>query len=233
MRFIFGLILVLVCSGAHASCVILLHGLWRSPSSLETLEARLIEQGYTTVNLGYPSRSATVEVLAEQAIEPALKKCPPHEDVFFVTHSLGGILVRQYLSEHKLENLKRVVMLGPPNQGSEVVDSLGELWGFEWFNGPAGMQLGTGEVSVPNRLGAVDFDLGVIAGSRSINWILSAIIPGTDDGKVAIDKTKVEGMNAHITLPVNHATMMNTPEVIEQVLAYLNYGAWGASAESP
>ena len=91
----------------------------------------------------------------------------------FVTHSMGGILVRQYLRQHSVPHLHRVVMLGPPNKGSEVVDVLGNTPGFHFINGDAGLQLGTGQGSVPNTLGPVDFDLGIIAGTRSINWILS------------------------------------------------------------
>lgn len=226
MRALVALILAAQCLAAQADCVILLHGLWRSPGSMASLATALAEQGYTTVNLGYPSRSANVQALANQAIEPALDACPEGRTVHFVTHSLGGILVRQYLLTGRIERLGRVVMLGPPNQGSEVVDSLGDLWGFEWLNGPAGMQLGTGDTNLPNQLGPVAYDVAVIAGDRSINWILSLLIPGEDDGKVAVEKTMVAGMKAHLTLPVNHATMMNQPEVIESVLAYLKSGRW-------
>lgn len=220
------LILIVLCANAQGSCVILLHGLLRTPASLETLEENLSREGYTTVNLGYPSRHYPIEVLAKEAIEPALTKCPPGDEIYFVTHSLGGILVRQYLNKHTIKHLKRVVMLGPPNLGSEVVDSFGRFYGFKWINGPAGLQLGTGILSVPNKLGRVNFELAVIAGNRSINWILSSVIPGPDDGKVSVERTKIEGMNAHITLPVNHAMMMNNPQVIANVISYLKHGTW-------
>ncbi len=226
MRILSVLLLILLSTGTQATCVILLHGLFRTPSSLIKLEKALIEEGFATVNRGYPSRKHPIEVLADLAIEPALKACPEGEGVSFVTHSLGGILVRQYLTHHAMPQLERVVMLGPPNKGSELADSLGNVDGLEWIHGPAGLQLGTGHSSVPNQLGRVDFDLGIIAGDRSINWILSLIIPGEDDGKVSIDNTKVEGMNEHIVLPVNHAMMMNNPEVIEAVIAYLKEGKW-------
>ncbi len=209
---------------AHASCVVLLHGLARTPSSMKVLEATLQEEGFTPVNLGYPSRDYPIEQLADMAIEPALAQCPDGMTIHFVTHSLGGILLRQYLSQQPINNLGRVVMLGPPNQGSEVVDKLADVPGFRFLNGEAGLQLGTGELSVPNRLGKAEFDLGIIAGTKSINLILSQLIPSTDDGKVSIERTKLEGMNDHIEMPVSHPFLMKNEAVIKQVVHYLRNG---------
>lgn len=191
---------------------------------MNKLERTLFDHGYYAVNLGYPSRYYPIEVLAEKAIEPALKECPSSSEIYFVTHSLGGILVRQYLSQHKIPKLKRVVMLGPPNNGSEVVDKLSDVPGFHVINGPAGLQLGTGDLSVPNKLGPAHFDVGIIAGSHSINLILSSLIPEGDDGKVSIESTRLEGMRDHVVMPTTHAFMMTNDDVIEQVLYYLKNG---------
>lgn len=226
MKFPLLAFLLLFSLSSQASCVILLHGLARTQSSMEAMEEALAEAGFLPVNEGYPSRDYPIEQLAEIAIPPALEKCPDGMTVNFVTHSLGGILVRQYLSQHEIENLGRVVMLGPPNQGSEVVDKLGDVPGFHFINGDAGMQLGTGELSVPNRLGKANFDVGIIAGTRSINLILSSIIPDTDDGKVSIENTKLKGMDDHIEMPVTHPFMMTNDKVIAQVIHYLKQGSF-------
>ena len=117
-------------------------------------------------------------------------------------------------------------MLGPPNQGSEVVDKLSAFPGFYLLNGDAGMQLGTGKASMPNLLGEVNFDLGIIAGTQSINWILSLLIPDVDDGKVAVARTKISGMNDHISLETTHTFMMQNDQVIAQVIYYLQHGSF-------
>lgn len=206
--------------------VILLHGLARRHQSMTTLEAALNEAGFYVINMGYPSTKQCIEKLASEAIKPALLKGPQGSTVHFVTHSMGGILVRQYLSTHTVDNLGRVVMLGPPNQGSQVVDKLKNVFGFKLINGPAGLQMGTAKSSLPNRLGPANFEVGIIAGYRSINWMLSTLLPGPNDGKVTVENTKLKGMKDHLTLPVTHPFMMKNKRVIQQVIHFLKHGVF-------
>ena len=154
--------------GRHAGeCVVLLHGLARTSLSMERMKWFLEESGYRVANIDYPSRDFEIEELASAAVEDGLAQCASMgsgERVHFVTHSLGGILVRFYFAENELDALGRVVMLAPPNQGSAAVDELRDWPGFEWLNGPAGYQLGKGEESVPLHLGQPMFEFAVIAG---------------------------------------------------------------------
>lgn len=191
---------------------------------MNRMEEALSQAGYRVQNIPYDSTESPVEVLATEAISKGLDGCSGAETIHFVTHSMGGILVRQYLEGHDIDRLGRVVMLGPPNQGSEVVDRYARLPGFEWFSGPAGLQLGTGEASLPRSLGPAHFDLGIIAGNHTVNPILSQSLPGKDDGKVSVDATRVEGMNDHLEMPVTHVFMMRDKDVIRQVLHYLANG---------
>lgn len=214
-------------SAGAKDCVIVLHGLAKSDKTMSEIASKLSANNFKPVNVDYPSTKFPIQQLAAMAIEPALKQCEPlkeESNIHFVTHSMGGILVRQYLSDHDIANLGRVVMLGPPNKGSEVVDKYSQFPGFDLITGPAGLQLGTGQMSVPKKLGAVDFDLGVIAGSSSLNVILSTMLPNQDDGKVSVESTKVEGMQDHIIMPVTHVFMMKNNKVIKQVIYFLNYG---------
>ncbi|MDD3276066.1 MAG: hypothetical protein PHP93_03335, partial [Kiritimatiellales bacterium] len=173
--------------------VVLLHGLCRTDRSMRKMEAALKADGYSVINVNYPSRSATVEELTAEVFQGLEKKVPRSGKIHFVTHSMGGILLKNYLQDHKIPNLGKTVMLAPPTRGSEVPDKLGRLKLYQWINGPAGNQLGTGTDSLPLRLKEPEIELGVIAGDRSINPILSWLIPGPDDGKVSLARVRPEG----------------------------------------
>jgi triacylglycerol lipase len=212
--------------------VILLHGLCRTSHSMASMQRALIEAGYQVENVDYPSRTAPIQRLADEAIGKAVDNCRRGgaTEVDFVTHSLGGILVRSYLARHPLPSRGRVVMLAPPNQGSEVVDKLSGWFLFKWINGPAGNELGTDANSTPNRLGTVNYPVGVIAGDRSINWINSLLIPGRDDGKVSIERTKLAGMSDHIVIHATHPFIMKNREAVRQTIQFLRTGAFDHGA---
>ncbi|WP_300672830.1 alpha/beta hydrolase [Desulfoluna sp.] len=210
----------------HPRGVVLIHGLARSASSMKKMEKALQSAGYQTLNIDYPSTEYPVEILCRDHVAPKVNAFYKSTggSLAFVTHSMGGILLR-YMVEHALIDAPyRAVMLSPPNQGSEVVDKLGNLSLFQAINGPAGNQLGTGPDQIPAQLGPVTFSLGVLIGTRSINLILSVLIPGPDDGKVAVDKARVTGMTDFRTLPATHPFIMKNKTAMEETLRFLEKG---------
>jgi len=222
-----GMLLATATVTAASEAVILLHGLCRTDRSMTKMASALEAAGYVVINVDYRSRTSTIQDLAETVIADALANSAitNASKVHFVTHSLGGILVRQYLKSNSIEHLGRVVMLGPPNQGSEIVDTLGDLALFKAIHGPSGKQLGTASDSIPNQLGPVDFELGIIAGDRSINWINSfTMIDGPDDGKVSVERTRVAGMANHIVIRATHPYLMRNKQAIRETIHFLGTG---------
>jgi len=217
-------------TSAAVDTVFLLHGMGRTKLSMARLATHLSNEGYNVVNLGYPSTRQSVADSVSQ-LDTELKKHGEHTNgqVHFVTHSLGGIIVRAYLKQQSPANLGRVVMISPPNQGSEIADKLQDNIFYQWSTGPAGQELGTGDTSTPNQLGPVDFPLGVITGDRSLNPIFSAWIGGPSDGKVSVERAAVTGMADFLVVNHSHTYIMRSSAVLRHVSHFLKSGSFDRS----
>jgi hypothetical protein len=215
-------------TASTADRVVLLHGLARTWRSMRFLDRRLTQEGFHTCNVAYPSRKHPVETLAADFVLPAILEAfgEGSGPIHFVTHSLGGVIVRQLAASGAPITFGRVVMLAPPNGGSEVVDRLRNWWLFRAVNGPAGSQLGTEADSLPNTLGPAPFEVGIIAGSRSINLFLSTMIKGVNDGKVSLERAKLEGMADFLVVPASHPFIMNNREAVDQTVYFLRHGTF-------
>jgi triacylglycerol lipase len=211
--------------GEASEGVVLLHGLARTSRSMRPLAEHLERQGYSVVNVGYPSRRNSIEILALSAIPPAVAALQRLgvSRIHFVTHSMGGILLRTFLATESLAELGRVVMLSPPNQGSELVDSLRRFAWFQLGFGPAGGQLATGAGELPARLGPATFPVGILTGNRPAIG-LSAFFPGPSDGKVSVERAQLAGMADFLVLPCGHALIMRHRLVHKQVVHFLETG---------
>jgi len=217
-------------SPAHWDTVLLLHGLGRSSWSMVVMEWKLESAGYRVVNIDYPSTEADIETLSRRIALELGTCCSAGEGrVHFVTHSMGGILVRHFLAHDDLPRLGRVVMLSPPNHGSEIIDWLRGYSFFGLVMPPAALQLGTDAGSMPNRLGPVDFELGVITGGQSSDPLGGRVIEGAHDGKVSVESARVEGMTDFLVVPESHTFIMNDGEVIAPTMHFLRTGSFDHS----
>ena len=211
--------------------VILLHGLGRFRQSMRRIEKHLKNLGYATINLAYPSTTKSIEMIAETHLERAVETCKASkaQKIHFVGHSLGGIIVRQYMQRHSVPNGSRLVMLAPPNQGSEIVDLLRHIIFYKWFIGPAGHEIGQGPESIIRRLKPIGIEVGVIAGNRSMNPLFSMFLDGPDDGTVSVKNTMLPGMSDFIIVHSTHTFIVRHPVVIRQVGHFLMLGKFDRS----
>jgi len=213
--------------------VVLVHGLLRSSRAMEPLAMTLRQAGYSVCNVDYPSTEGEPDALVADLDHEVRDRCGFREGpIDFVTHSLGGILLRAYAAAQPALEFGRVVMLAPPNRGSEWVDALGKTWLFRALLGPTAERLGTANDSLPNSLGPAPFEVGVIAGTRSANPFSDNVIPVPNDGTVAVERTTLDGMADFLTVPETHISIKRAPEVTEQVLHFLRYGSFLHDAPS-
>lgn len=210
-------------SDAGAS-VVLVHGLLRSAFSMGLLAHGLSQAGYRVHTVGYPSRPYDAEGLVERYLRPVVAGCDAGRPIHVVTHSLGGILIRVYLQTHALPPGSRIVMLAPPNHGSEVADTVRDWPLYRWLMGQVGQQLGTGPGGIARRLEPVPYEVGVIAARRSLQPWFSRLFDGPNDGMVSVESARLDEMRDFIVVDHTHTLLMLSREVRGQVRHFLAEG---------
>jgi pimeloyl-ACP methyl ester carboxylesterase len=214
--------------------VILLHGLGRTRWSFHRVRRTLEREGYRVINLTYPSRAQPVELLARDWLAPLVAAHGNAPRLHFVTHSMGGIVLRCYLRNHAVPNPGRVVMLAPPNAGSELAERLKSSWLYRTVNGPAGQQLGP--AGLPHELGpwpAHAGALGIIAGDATLNPLFSALLPGPNDGKVTVASARLAGMTDFLVLPCSHTWLAWRHVVLDEIKTFLRAGRFTRLPSTP
>lgn len=209
--------------------IVLLHGILRSKMDMILLEKFFEKNGYAVLNILYPSRKFELKELRD-FVHDKIINCPDYHGnttLNFVTHSMGGLITRYYIAKYKPNNMGKVVMLGPPNTGSELADWLHDTKIiapiFRTIFGPASDQLGTGYDHID---GDINYPLGVIAGNMSVNPLSPWLLEGEHDGIVPVERTKIDGMADHIIMPATHSFMMFNNDVMAQSLHFLEYGTF-------
>jgi pimeloyl-ACP methyl ester carboxylesterase len=208
-------------------CVLLLHGLYRTAASMALIEHHLIRQGYGVINIDYASTRSDIASVAQEEVTAAVAaaKEQGYERIHVVTHSLGALVIRSYLQDHRLPEGSRIVMLAPPNQGSELAD-----WAYRTFPklrrvaGPAANQLGTRGRPFASRLHPVSEAVGILIGEKSWNPLSSKILPGADDGAVPLERAKLQEMQDFMVVPCNHSSIILDKNVRYQIVRFLQRG---------
>lgn len=213
-------------SEKNPEIVVLLHGIFRSKLDMHPMAKFLEGKGYKAINILYPSREQSLEDLSDFVHQKIIYDTSYNSaaKLNFVTHSMGGLLARYYIMRHTPKNLGKVVMLGPPNTGSEFADWLSDTKilapAFKAIYGPSGPQLRT---DYKHTDGDITYPLGVIAGNMSINPLAPWVLPGEHDGIVPVERTRIEGMTDHIVIPATHSFMMFNSDVMQQTYYFLQH----------
>ena len=192
--------------------VVLLHGFWRTARSMKKIENVLTKKGYSVINLDYPSRREKIEKLSHDYLKKCIEKqcTDKNKKIHFVTHSMGGIIVRYFLSKHELPNLGKVFMIAPPNKRYKLVEYLSSFPILNTIMGPALKQLSTAKNSLPSKIEPPQYPVGIIAGKY--------------DGKVPIESAKLRNMQDFLLVPSTHTYIKDSNRVIKAVQRFLEEG---------
>lgn len=208
--------------GGHL--VILLHGMGRSPRLFRDMERDLRAAGYDAVAISYPSLTRGIAGHADQ-VEALLAGARDAERVSFVTHSLGGLVVREVLDRQGDWRahlaLGRVVMLAPPNQGSELAESLAGLPPYHWIGGPSAAEIAAGPPFAPMP---ATVEVAVIAGGTPGGRGFNPLLSENNDGVVTVGETRLAGARDSMTVTAIHTLIASMPETIDATRSFLETG---------
>lgn len=208
--------------------VLLLHGIGRNAAFQDSLGAYLGAGGYRVVNESYPSKRHSIREIAGRHLPELIERRCPDDGarIHFVTHSMGALVLREYLRRRRPANLGRVVMLAPPNQGSELADFFVRFGLWRRWMGPAGLELSVGPAGIHRNLPPADFEAGILIGDRSQSLIFDRFFPGPNDGRVSLARARLEGMAEFRVVPEDHDSITRSKSVFRAVERFLETGTF-------
>lgn len=212
--------------------VVVLHGIFQPAFTMLPLCRYLEEEGYSVLNLDYPSTSYPIEDIAKMIADRIEAHAASVDGkLHLVGFSMGGLVIRAFLRNRVPLNLGKVVMIGTPNHGSEVADFLKSFLPFRYLYGPAGQQLVTDQKEFSSIFANDGFDLGIIAGDSSSYSIMGRLIGQPSDGKVSVASTKLACAADHLVVNSSHTMLPHNGTVWAETVAFLRKGGFSRSAK--
>ncbi len=204
--------------------VVFIHGFADRPYTMWKIEKQLQKEGYSVLNFDYSSTKWTMDTIVVRLHDEIVDKCKNAEKIHFVTHSYGGLIIRAYLSQYLAEIYGRLVMIAPLNQGSIIVEQFEDVPVFKKIYGPVLEKLGKDPDDYFMKYPIPEIPFGIIAGGLNNKYGFNPLIPGDDDGTLAVEETKLQGCQDFILKPGLHSTLLWQNEVIKQIILFLEEG---------
>jgi pimeloyl-ACP methyl ester carboxylesterase len=214
--------------------VIVMHGLGAPKQYMDGMVDYLKDNGnLAAINVGYPSTMEDIDSYAT-SLDSLIRHLEGVEQVSFVAHSMGNIVIRRYLFNiGRLEpamrppvKFHRMVMISPPNHGAELADRFADNKLIQVAAGKPLEQLAPsrGWPELEKGLATPNFEFGIIAGGRADSEGYLDAIPGDDDGLLSIDTMKLAGASDFVQTKGLHQLMAKYKEVREATLRFLLKG---------
>jgi hypothetical protein len=222
----------------QGKAVIILHGLFRTRSSMERLRDAIAEgDEYSVFCLGYPTTRGSVADHAE-SLDSAVRSLEGITEINFVAHSLGNLVVRHWLKDladgkRSLpagQSFGRMVMLAPPNRQPQLATKLIRGAVAEFIAGPAAHQLAEDWLTLEPKLATPPFEFAILAGGKGDDRGYNPLLPGDDDAVITVESTRLPGARDFRLLPVLHSFFMNDSRVHEMTRRFLTHGHFESEA---
>lgn len=218
------------------STVLVLHGLGEGRQAMRPLVEHLRKSlDATVMTVGYASPRAGIDDHAK-SLDAVVDALPGNSPVSFVGHSLGGIVIRRWMAitdRDTMDRVDRLVMLGSPNQGSDLARMASRIWLLSLIADGAARELAVDWDRVAESLAIPPCSFGIVAGGCGDDRGYSDLLAGDDDAVVRVDETRLEGADDFLLLPVRHAAMMKHPTVQEATAEFLKTGRFGTIEATP
>ena len=203
--------------------VVFIHGIWMTGAEMLLLRRRLSQCGFECFNYRYQSLRRTPR---ENAVNLNKYLQTIQVDVVhLVAHSLGGIVLLHLFDKYPQQKPGRVVMLGTPIRGSEVVQ---KMTSSHWMKRLLGRSTERGLLGDAPRWQS-DHELGMIAGTQGFGLgklVRLGKLQKPNDGTVRLDATYSNGIKEHAALPYSHHGMLFAKPVAQAVCKFLQSGTF-------
>jgi pimeloyl-ACP methyl ester carboxylesterase len=205
----------------HGPAVIVMHGLGRSASSMAKM-AQFLRGTYPT------TRGSIAE--HAQSLAGIVRGLDGIDEIHFVAHSLGNLVIRHYLADQTEPStgrspdprIKRIVMLGAPNNGARLAEVLVRS-GVEYVIGKSAVEIRDFQ-QLESHLCTPACEFGIIAGGRGGPTGYNPWLAGDNDLVVSVETTRLPGASDFALLPVIHTLMMDDKTVQQYTLQFFEHG---------
>ena len=216
------------------SVFIIFHGIYGESKDLQHISNILNVKGYPVVNIQYPTTTHPIEEMTEKYITPVIEKQIKNLNILnsnlktedqknlkinFIVHSMGSVLLRYYLKNHKIDNMGKVMFISPPSHGSPLSDNpISDS--IPYFLGPAVSQIKTDKNSFINTLGEPDYQCYILIGDHSDNFLYSFIIPGKDDGMIPFSTAGLQSCSMKVIINTTHTSILESEDTFREIENY-------------
>ncbi len=152
-------------------------------------------------------------------------------EVSFITHSLGGLVLRAMLlysqNDAKFPKIRKIVMIAAPNQGAISGDFMNKYAIFKFILGVNLRDVKKDPESLAHQL-PINFnaDVGIIAGCRGKKSGYNPFIGEDNDGEIRPEETKLGTEKDFITIKSDHISILWNKKTHQQVLHFMEFGTF-------